>query len=71
MEPYKESYKGCEILISKNDTLSINTKLIEYEFNVSDNTWYSRYLPYSQYDSLLEMAKAIVSNTAEFATTPD
>ncbi|MFT5730864.1 MAG: hypothetical protein ACI8PB_005054 [Desulforhopalus sp.] len=71
MEPYKESYKGCEILISKNDTLSINTKLIEYEFNASDNTWYSRYLPYSQYDSLLEMAKAIVSNAAEFATTPD
>lgn len=71
MEPYKESYKGCEILISQNETLYINTKLIEYEHNASDNTWYSRYLPYTQYDSLLELAKAIASNAEEFVTTPD
>ncbi|MFT5702041.1 MAG: hypothetical protein ACI8ZB_004946 [Desulforhopalus sp.] len=68
MRPYKEIYNGCDLLISETETLFINTKEIEYEHNPSDNTWSSRYLPYSQYNSLLEMAKAIADNAAEFVT---
>lgn len=68
MRPYKEVYNECEILISETEALFINTKEIEYEHNTLDDTWSSRYLPYSQYDSLLEMAKAIAANAAEFVT---
>lgn len=67
MEPHKEIYQGCEIEITSGAHLTINSKQIEYELDPSGKNWSSKYLPYSDYDSLSNLAKAIVSNTAEFA----
>ncbi len=68
MEPYKETYQGCKIDITSEAYLTINSKQIDYELDLSKKKWSSRYLPYSEYDSLSDLAKAIVSNTAEFTT---
>lgn len=67
MEPHKETYEGCEIEITSEAHLTINNKPIDYELDLSGKNWSSKYLPYSEYDSLSDLAKAIVSNTAEFA----
>lgn len=71
MKPYKGSFNGHAIEISENGVLLISLKEIEYEHNSQNNTWSSIYLPYSQYDSLLELAKAITDNAAEFVTLPE
>lgn len=66
MSAHQENYRSCEIKISEERKLTIAAKQIDYEFDSVKNKWISRYLPYSQYDSLLELAKAIVDNTEEF-----
>lgn len=66
MKAHQETYRGCEIDISTEARLTINAKQIDYEFDPSEKKWSTRYLPYSQYDSLLALAKAIVGDTAEF-----
>jgi len=66
MSAHQETYRGCEIKISAEGHLTVATKPIDYEFDSSKTKWISRYLPYSQYDSLLELAKAIIDNTEEF-----
>ena len=62
----KETYENCEIRIEDETQLFINQKAIEYEHDKGNKQWSSRYLPYSNYDSLIALAKAIVSETAEF-----
>lgn len=67
MNPHKETFKGCEIDISAEGNMTINGKQIDYEFDAGLKKWSTRYLPYSQYDSPLDMAKAVVRDTEEFA----
>ena len=62
----KETYEGCEIRIEDDTQLFINQKPIEYEHDKDNKKWSSRYLPYTNYDSLIALAKAIVRDTAEF-----
>jgi hypothetical protein len=66
MKTHKETFKGREIEISAEGNMTINGKQIDYEFDSSMNKWSTRYLPYSQYDSLLDMAKAVARDTEEF-----
>ncbi len=66
MAKIKETFDNCEIIIEDDDTLSINGKSIVYEKNTDTGKWLSRYLPYTEYDSLLDLAKAIVRDTVEF-----
>lgn len=66
MNAHQETYRGCDIEISTKGQLTINTKQIDYEFDTIEMKWSTRYLPYSQYSSLLELAKAVVRDTAEF-----
>jgi hypothetical protein len=68
MNPHKETFKGCEIEITGDGNMTINGKQIDYEFDSARHKWSSRYLPYSHYDSLLDLAKAVVRDTEEFAT---
>lgn len=70
MGGFIETYRGCEIKI-ENETdlkLTINGKQIDYEHNSTVNRWSSRYLPYSDYDTLLNLARAIIRDTEEFST---
>ena len=66
MATYKETHEGCEIEIEDDERLTINGKHIEHEQLPPTGTWSSRYLPYTTYDSLAELGRAIVSNTSEF-----
>ena len=67
MADYKESFEGCTIEIKNDVSLSINGKEIDYQYDPAKKKFSSRYLPYTQYDSLLEMAKAIAQHTVEFS----
>lgn len=64
----QEVYENCRIQIEDGIRLFINQKEIEYEHDETNKKWSSRYLPYTQYDSLAALARAIVSDTAEFTT---
>lgn len=61
-----EIFDNCKIIIENDTALSINGKHIVYEYNPTTKKWLSMYLPYTEYDSLLNLAKAIVRNTVEF-----
>lgn len=67
MAHHKETFEGCEIEIKDDANLSINGKEINYEYDQVKNKFSTRYLPYTQYDSLLEMARAIARDTVEFS----
>lgn len=58
-------YKNHKITI-ENGQLFIGQKEIEYEHDQVSQKWSSRYLPYTQYDSLGDLAKAIIVDTVEF-----
>ena len=65
-----EKYNDCTIAILDDGQLCIDDKLINYECDLNERQWHSEYLPYSQYNSLLDLAKAIVDNTEEFGFRP-
>lgn len=67
MSNLKETLEGCSIEIKDETELTINGKHIDYEKDSIDNQWSSRYLPYTNYDSLLDLARAIVKDTSEFS----
>lgn len=71
MAHHKEVFEGCDIEIKDDTNLSINGKEIECEHDGEKNKWSSKYLPYTQYDSLLEMARAIVQHTVEFSNAKE
>ncbi len=71
MAHHKETFANCVIEIEDDTHLSINGKVIDYEHDKDNNKWSSRYLPYTQYDSILEMAKAIAQHTVEFSSEKD
>lgn len=62
----KETYKGCDIEIEDDKKLMINKKEIDYQHYPEQDKWVTRYLPYSEYSSLGELAKAIATNSSEF-----
>lgn len=68
MSTRKETYENCEIKIKDEKWLYINQKEIEYlhDEEQGKSKWSSKHLPYTQYDSLDDLAKAIVTDTAEF-----
>jgi len=68
MNPFKETYKGREIEISADGNITINGKQIDYEFDSSRHKWSTRYFPYSQFDSLPDLAKAVAGDTEEFVS---
>jgi len=70
MASFKETYQGCEIKIDNDTELTINGKHIDYEHNSVENKWSSRYLPYIDYDTLLDLARAIARDTVEFSPNP-
>ena len=68
MANHKETFEGCAIEITDDDMLSINGKKIDYEQDGTKGKWSSRYLPYTNYNSLVEMARAIARDTVEFSS---
>ena len=67
MAHHKEMFEGCDIEIKDDINLSINGKEIHYEHDEAKSKWSSKYLPYTQYDSLLELGRAIAQHTVEFS----
>ncbi len=66
MDVKQQTYKGHDIKIEDDVKLIINEKEIEYFEDKEQGKWFSKYLPYTQYDSLEDLAKAIAVDTAEF-----
>jgi hypothetical protein len=66
MTKHTEEFANCTIKIEDNDNLTIQSKLIDYEHDADTATWSSRYLPYTHYKSLIELARAIAGETLEF-----
>lgn len=66
MSNYQETFEGSNIEIEDDSRLTINAKEIDYEHNLENQKWSSRYLPYTQYNSLIDLAQAIVRDTSEF-----
>lgn len=71
MASHNETFEGCAIEIKDDVNLTINGKEIDYEHDNAQNKWISRYLPYTRYDSLLEMARAIARDTVEFSNAQE
>lgn len=69
MTKHVEEFANCVIKIEDDDTLTIQDKPIDYEYDADANTWFSYYLPYARYNSLIELARAIASETLEFTDT--
>lgn len=66
MPAQRKTYLSRKININKNNELTINKKQIDYEHDRIERKWSSKYLPYTRYNSLLDLAKAIVRDTEEF-----
>ncbi len=66
MTKHTEVFANCTINIEDDDSLNIAKKDIEYEYDPVSKKWSSRYLPYTEYDSLVELARAIARDTVEF-----
>jgi HSP20 family molecular chaperone IbpA len=66
MSIYEQRFEGCDIKIESERQLTIDGKEIEYEKLQETQQWSSRYLPYTQYESLIDLAKAIIRDTSEF-----
>lgn len=66
MSVQQQNYKGHDIKIEDDVKLIINEKEIEYIEDKAQGKWFSKHLPYTQYDSLEALAKAIAVDTAEF-----
>ncbi|MGV8711910.1 MAG: hypothetical protein ACWA6R_05105 [Nitrosomonas sp.] len=67
MAQHTETFAGCTITIKDNTGLTINGKEIDYQHDPIKDKYSSKYLPYTLYDSLLELARAIAKHTVEFS----
>jgi hypothetical protein len=63
---HTETFNDRTIQIDEAGNLHVAGKEIHYEHDRVSNTWSARYLPYTRYDSLLELARAIIRDTSEF-----
>lgn len=66
MNVQQQTYEGHDIKIEDDIKLTINEKEIDYIEDKEQGKWFSKHLPYTQYDSLEALAKAIAVDTAEF-----
>lgn len=66
MAIYTETFQGSTIEIEDDRDLTIDGKFIFPLFDPVTQQWSTQYLPYSNYSSLLELARAIVRDTEEF-----
>ncbi|HHJ20288.1 MAG TPA: hypothetical protein ENJ84_10775 [Gammaproteobacteria bacterium] len=68
MASHSEKFMDCQIEISANDNLTIDGKPIVTATDGAHQQWSSTYLPYTQYPTLRELARAIIRDTGEFRT---
>ncbi len=66
MAKHSEIFANCTIEIEEDDSLRVAGKEINYDYDPVAQQWSASYLPYTRYDSLLELARAIAGDTVEF-----
>jgi hypothetical protein len=66
MKAHKETYSGCHIELSKEGKLAIDKKAIDYMYDPSVDKYITKYLPYTQYGSVMDLARAIVAVSPDF-----
>ena len=63
------THSGCDIQIDEdNKQLTISGKPIELIWDHVKGQWSSRHLPYSNYDTILALAKDIAEHSADFVS---
>lgn len=67
MAAQQETFKGFEIVIDAENNLRIGDQSIDVHRS-DDGKFYTPYLPYTQYDSILELAKQVVDKAPDFDT---
>jgi len=66
MSTIKELFDDCKIIIEDDKSLTINGKQIDQIYNPDSGKWVTKYLPYTEYDNLLDLAQAVIRDTVEF-----
>ena len=59
MTKHTETFANCTIEIEDDGSLCIAGKDINYDYDAVLKKWSASYLPYTQYESLLDLAQAI------------
>ena len=67
MAQHTETFAGRTITITNNTDLTINGKEIDYQYDPIKDKFSSKYMPYTLYGSLLELARAIAKHSVEFS----
>lgn len=67
MPQKKDIYKGFEIVTEDDSRLTIAGRRIDFEKTVGGK-YYTRILPYSEFDTLIELARHVVEDSADFDT---
>ncbi len=71
MTKHSETFANCKIEIEDDDSLRIAGKDINYDYDPVSKKWSASHLPYTHYDSLLDLAQAIARDTVEFVDPKD
>lgn len=66
MTKHTETFANLTIEIDDDDSLRIAGKDINYDYDPVSKKWSASYLPYTQHDSLVDLARAIAGDTVEF-----
>jgi len=67
MAEQKKTFKGFEIVIDDNENLAVDGKAIDVSKGENGN-YYTSYLPYTEYPTLMELAQEVVDNVPDFDT---
>lgn len=67
MAQHTETFAGCTITITNDTELTIDGKEIDYEYDATKDKFSSKYMPYTLYNSLLELGRAIAKHSVEFS----
>ncbi len=67
MAEQKKTFKGFEIVIDDNENLAVDGKAIDVSKGENGN-YYTSYLPYTEYPTLMELAQKVVDNVPDFDT---
>jgi len=66
MSKHTEVANDSKIETDDYNQLTNEGKEVPYEFDEVNKKWSAHYLPYTQYDPLEELARAIATDTVEF-----
>lgn len=72
MPEQKETHRGFEIVVDESQgtpsTIKIGDTTVEVA-KADDGRYFTQYMPYTDYDSLIELAKHVIDKVPDFETS--